>query len=183
MRYYKVEIEQTILTVLEGIEINKYVVEDEKWKMTVFISLSNTQEDLRVSWKDISSTISSAFQGGLKGKENEFEKWNIYILYGCKSDVEKGLKNMIENDKFSSRKIVEDNLKDILTDEVVKKLIVKHITNTDLVELLKITVANPELTYIPLNQDIWKEIPKDILDNRTKTNDNSKLLLKKLKTI
>ncbi|WP_309607764.1 ABC-three component system middle component 1 [Flavobacterium sp.] len=183
MKYYKAEIQQSILSILEGVNIIQYVIENDKWKISVFLSLFEDEGTLNKSWIDISSTISSAFQGNLIGKGNEFEKWNIYILYICKNDVEKGLKNRIENDKFSSRKIVEDNLKEILTDEVIEKLIIKHITNTDLKELLEITVVNPELTYIPVNQDIWKDIPKEILDNRTKNNDNSKLLLKKLKTI
>ncbi|MFV8339618.1 ABC-three component system middle component 1 [Flavobacterium sp. LB3P21] len=183
MKYYKAEIEETILSILEGINIIKYVIENNDWKISVFLSVFEDQQTLNKSWVDISSTISSAFQVNLIGKENEFEKWNIYILYICKNDVEKGLKNKIENDKFSSRKIVEDNLKEILTDEVVEKLIVKHITNTDLEELLEITVVNPELTYIPLNLNIWQEIPKEVLDNRTKNNENSKLLLNKLKTI
>ena len=183
MKYYKKEVEQGILNILQGIEISKYTIENENWKISVFISIFDEQEFLDLAWKDISNTIASGFQVNLKGKENEFEKWNIYILYICKNDVEKGLKNRIENDKFSSRKIVEDDLKQQLTDEIVEKLIVKHITNTDLEELLEITVVNPELTYIPLNPDIWQDIPKEVLDNRTKNNDNSKLLLKKLKNI
>ncbi|MFT7250495.1 MAG: hypothetical protein ACI9FW_000206 [Flavobacterium sp.] len=183
MKYYKSEIEQGILNILKDIDIIKYAVEDANWKISIFISSFENQETLEKSWKDISNTLASAFQSNLSGKENEFEKWNIYILYLCKSDVEKGLKNMIENDKFSSRKIVEDNLKDIATEDVIKKLIIKHITNTDLNEFLEKTIVNLESTYVPVNQDIWKEIPKEILDNRNKNNDNSKLLLKKLKTI
>lgn len=183
MKYYKKEVEQGILNILKGIEISKYTIENENWKISVFISIFDEQEFLDMAWKDISNTIASGFQGNLTGKENEFEKWNIYILYICKNDVEKGLKNRIENDKFSSRKIVEDNLKVTLTDDVIEKLIIKHITNTDLEELLEITVVNPELTYIPVNQDIWQVIPNEILDNRTKSNDNSKLLLNKIKTI
>lgn len=183
MKYYKAEIDKTILSILEGINIIKYNIENNDWKISVFFPIFEDQQTLDKSWVDISSTISSAFQGSLIGKENEFEKWNIYILYLCKNDVEKGLKNKIENDKFSSRKIVEDNLNEILNDEVVEKLIVKHITNTDLEELLKTTVVNPQLNYIPLNLDIWLDIPKEVLDNRSKNNDNSKLLLEKLKNI
>ena len=183
MKYYKEEIDQTILSVLEGINIIKYIIENDKWKISVFLSVFEDQQALKENWVDISSTISSAFQVNLKGKENEFEKWNIYILYICKNDVEKGLKNRIENDKFSSRKIVEDNFIEVLSDDIVEKLIIKHITNTDLEELLEITVVNPELTYTPVNPDIWYDIPKDILDNRSKNNESSKLLLEKLKTI
>lgn len=183
MKYYKTEIQQSIISILEGVNIVQYIIEKDKWKISVFLSEFEDEEALNISWMDISSTISSAFQGSLTGKENEFEKWNIYILYICKNDVEKGLKNKIENDKFSSRKIVEDNMKQILTDEVIEELIIKHITNTDLEDLLNVTVVNPQLNYIPLNLDIWQDIPKDILDNRTKNSDNSKMLLEKLKTI
>lgn len=183
MKYYKTEVQQSILSILEGVNIVKYIIEKDNWKISVFLSVFEDEESLNQTWRDISSTISSAFQGTLRGKENEFEKWNIYILYICKKGVEKGLKNKIENDKFSSRKIVEDHIVEALTDHLVEEFIVKHITNTDLEDLLEITDVRPQLTYIPLNLDLWQDIPKEILDNRTKNNENSKMLLKKLKTI
>lgn len=181
MKYYKSEVDKEILDSLEGIDINKILVENGSWKISVFTSLFDSQGALDKLWQDISSVLASTFQVQLKGRENEFEKWNIYIIYVCKEEVDKTLKNKIENNKFSSRKIVEDKFDGELTDERVNEFIIKHITNTDLQVIVESTIENTELDYEPVENNLWEIIPKDsLISHDTKL---QKDLLEQIKTI
>ncbi|MEM8937887.1 MAG: ABC-three component system middle component 1 [Bacteroidota bacterium] len=131
------------------------------WKINVifFFSESETIENI---WRDVSSAVSVVYQSGLTQNE-EFEKWNLYIIFVCSDSVSKDLKSKIENDKFSSRKIVEDNFKTELTEVKANEIISRHITNTDLVDVVNETQDNTKDEYLPLNPNYWKLIPKDSL--------------------
>ncbi len=112
------------------------------------------------NWQKISEEIALKYQSKINDLN---DKWNIYIIYVCSNEVNKTLKNKIENDKFSSRKIVEDKFEGVLTDEKVNEFIIKHITNTDLKDLVERTIENTELDYEPVEQKIWNIIPKNSL--------------------
>ncbi len=99
--------------------------------VNVFTLLFENVSVLKENWKDIYSSIAAYFQAGLP-VESEFERWNIYLFYICREEVEKELQYKIENDRFASRKIVLGNCKEEITDEVVERVINQHITNTDL---------------------------------------------------
>lgn len=61
---------------------------------------------LNEKWEDITSYLACNFQTGF---ETEFEKWNFYLLFFLENTCPVDLKYEIENDKFSSRKLVLDN--------------------------------------------------------------------------
>lgn len=86
---------------------------------------------LKDNWRDIYSSIAAYFQSSLPA-ESEFEKWNIYLFYICREEVEKELQYKIENDRFASRKIVLGNCKEVINDKTVSTIINQHITNSDL---------------------------------------------------
>lgn len=92
---------------------------------------------------------------------NVVDKWNIYIIYLCQDSATKELKNKIENNRFSNRKIVEDNFQTELTDEKANELIIKHITNTDLIKAIADTNDSIQEVYSPIDESLWKLIPKD----------------------
>jgi len=134
---------------------------------------------LNKKWEKVSSAVSMCYQADIDN-QNEFQKWNLYIIYSCIDKVDKELKALIENDKFSSRKIVEDNQSEELSDEIANNLIVKHITNTDLIELVNSTQEITERTYTPKNEKIWKLINRStILGNKELQND----IIEKLKNL
>lgn len=62
--------------------------------------------DLEKNWRQIVNFIAIHFQNKL---ENEFECWNIYLFFRVPMAVGKELKYKIENDTFSSRKVIIDN--------------------------------------------------------------------------
>jgi hypothetical protein len=143
----------------------KFLVLDIGVKVSVFFVhgiSSNLAKDY--TWRSISEEIALKFQSKIESKE---DKWNLYIVYSFMDNVDKELKAIIENDKFSSRKIVEDNQTEEFSDEIANSLIVKHITNTDLIDLVNDTKENIEKNYKPKKDQIWNLI-KDtsILGNK-----------------
>ncbi len=136
----------------------KFLEQNIGVKISVFL-VHGTASDLEKddNWRIISEEIALKFQSKIESKD---DKWNLYIIYVCSEKVDKELKAKIENNKFSSRKIVEDNQTEKLTDEIVNNLIIKHITNTDLVEIVNNTKENIEKSYTPKNTVIWDLIPK-----------------------
>lgn len=104
-------------------------------------------------WDNISKEIALKYQSKL---ETVYEKWNLYIIYVTKDIAPKELKNKIENDKFSSRKIVEDSYSEEFNDNEAKRLTIKHITNSDLKEIVDATQEVTISTYLPKNEKLWE---------------------------
>lgn len=100
--------------------------------ISVFSFLFESEHMLEKDWEAITSTIASYYQSKFDEEANEFERWNIYILFIIKESVSTQLKYKIENDKFSSRKIVKDKVLDTLSMDLISQLIWGHIVNSDL---------------------------------------------------
>lgn len=122
--------------------------------ISVFFVLANSstlsEENL---WEKISKEVALKYQSKL---ETVYEKWNLYIIYITKDITPKDLKNKIENDKFSSRKIVEDSYGEEFNDNEANRLIIKHITNSDLKEIVDATQEVTISTYPPKNEKLWE---------------------------
>lgn len=147
------------------------VITDFNVRITTFFVLGLSKDIAECdNWQKISEDIALKYQSKI---EMPFDKWNIYIIYIGKDEISKDFKNKIETDKFSSRKIVEDNFAENFTGVKAKELLVKHITNIDLDELV-IDKSNKEnnipqtvVEYVPYNSQLWKAIPKeDIKGNK-----------------
>jgi hypothetical protein len=100
---------------------------------------------LKNSWKEMRNFIAIKFQNVLS---SEFERWNTYLLYLVKNSLSTDLKYQIENDTFSSRKIVIEGKSDIA------KIIEEHILNSDIE--INSTIKN-DLNFIP-NPIIFENI-------------------------
>jgi len=99
--------------------------------INVFTILFETSAGLADSWKDLYSSIAAYFQAELPSSA-EFERWNMYIFYVCRQEIDIELQYKIENDRFACRKIVLGNYPQELTDENVETIISQHVTNADL---------------------------------------------------
>lgn len=82
-----------------------------------FLKFKN-ESDLRGLWKVVSNTIAITFQTQLK---DDFAKWNTYIFFSIDFEINRELKYTIENNKFSSRKIIVEEAID--PDDVIDKYI------------------------------------------------------------
>jgi len=118
-------------------------------------SLTLSKENL---WKNISKEIALKYQSKL---EVVYDKWNLYIIYLTSDEISKDLKKQIENDKFSSRKIVEGSYDKEFNDDEANSLIIKHITNTDLKEIVDATKQVSISKYTPKNAELWKLLIKE----------------------
>jgi hypothetical protein len=97
--------------------------------ISLFTLLFKLEHTLDTEWEKISGTIAAYYQASLV---DQFTKWNIYVCYLCKTPISINLKYKIENDRFSSRKIVLDNFSETINDLTLDQIIRSHITNKDL---------------------------------------------------
>lgn len=119
-------------------------------KIPVFFIHVNCEEEIfSDKWSEIVDFIAVNFQTSLK---EEFSVWNIYLFFITKSHISVSLKYQIENDTFSSRKI-------LIEDESSQdKIIELNIINKD----LNIVKRDNELSnsgFIP-NPKIWEFLQK-----------------------
>lgn len=93
-------------------------------KLPIFYIHVKAEEDvLAQNWAKITDFIAVHFQTTLN---EEFAVWNIYLFFITKKLISKELRFKIENDTFSSRKIVIEE--DISNTEIINE----HILNKDL---------------------------------------------------
>ncbi|BES62690.1 ABC-three component system middle component 1 [Dysgonomonas capnocytophagoides] len=100
--------------------------------VSVFSFFFESEKELDDNWEVITSSIAAYYQSEFDDDTMEFERWNIYILFLVKKNVSNQLKYKIENDKFSSRKIIQDNISDSINIDSISQLIQGHIINNDL---------------------------------------------------
>ena len=139
--------------VIENCKVYHYRNEDN-FRINIFFLEANS-DIINENWKRFSNMVAANYQNSEYMSNREFDKWNFYIIYISKDDVSKELKNKIENDKFSSRKIVEDAYDKEFNDNEANHLIVKHITNEDLKEIVEKTQEVNVSEYIPKNENLW----------------------------
>ena len=105
-------------------------------------------EILSNKWKAIVEFIAIHFQSSLK---DEFSFWNIYLFFVLENEGKDELKYIIENDTFSSRKIIVAPKQDV--DLIINDFIKNVDINTQVI------VDPDEVPFIP-NPDIWKILNK-----------------------
>lgn len=137
-----------------------HYLNEERFKINVFF-LETSNAILNDYWKRFSNMVAANYQTAEHMSDKEFDRWNFYIIYISKDIVSKELKNQIENDKFSSRKIVEDAYEQVLNNDEANRLIVKHITNEDLKEIVETTQEVTVSSYIPKNKKMWELLEKE----------------------
>lgn len=85
--------------------------------------------DLKKYWKEFNSFITAEY---LIKINNEFSKWNSYVFYLTESTVEKTLKYEVENNKFSTRKIVIESINQAIDDNTIKNILSEYIINNNI---------------------------------------------------
>jgi hypothetical protein len=103
----------------------------------IFVVRVLDEGTLRENWRAISNTVAAGYQSLLK-RDQEFERWNIYLLFICNGPVSWQLEGMIETDKFSSRKIVISGEEAKLS---VQELIDRYVTGTSMFKTRKVGAA------------------------------------------
>lgn len=124
-------------------------VDLEKGKSHCIFLTIPSEEYLSKSWLHITNSIALNYQNYL---ETNFEKWNIYLFFLISEPIEDlNLKYTIENNTFSSRKIVED--------VTVSKdfLIRKYVNNQLSLETGEVDNEQSPFSYNPIIWDTLKD--------------------------
>jgi hypothetical protein len=132
-------------------------------EVAVFFIHADSEEDLCMNWTKVVEFIAGNFQ---VNTEQEFTVWNIYLFFLLENRISKSLQYQIENDTFSSRKI-------IICGQADKKAITdEHIRNVNLhIEQpgSKIQVADfrplPKLDKILKNVSAKRRINNEIRES------------------
>lgn len=134
----------------------------------VFLIRFSNSQALQDGWRRLSNAIAVYFQTKLP---DEFGKWNTYLFFINTGPVNRDLKYKIENDTFSSRKIVIENDMDF------QEIIQKHVLNGDLkVAVKQAPVAQEEFVKNPIiakalenktvsGKSTYRPDAKDVLQN------------------
>lgn len=86
-------------------KINCWVGKESDYNIYVFQVVVEDEIDLDKYYESITASIAVDFQSKL---EKSIEKWNLYLVFECKNKIPLELKGKIEQDKYSTRKLVWD---------------------------------------------------------------------------
>lgn len=90
---------------IENLKCWKY---SKEYEIYIFTKVFENEEELINNWETINETIAIEFQSTL---EKDVSIWNLYLILFVREDVKVERKLEIEQDKYSTRKIIKDNFK------------------------------------------------------------------------
>lgn len=89
----------------------------------IFFVAFPSQDLLKQYWEEAVSLVAVNFQDKL---DNDFEIWNIYMVFFTPDPCRKEVKYLIENDRFSCRKLIFQSTQgntDVVQEEIIKSKI------------------------------------------------------------
>lgn len=93
---------------LEWIDkVTCWVREEDGYNIYIFQVIIDDERELEKIYETITASIAIYFQTSL---DKAIEKWNIYLIFECKEKINWKLKQKVEQDKYSARKMVWDEL-------------------------------------------------------------------------
>lgn len=145
---------------LESYEnVSCWINKNNNHNIYVFLVEYDSESLLLEKWITLTGEIADNFQSSL---EKDIEIWNVYILFVVENEVKEQNKYLIEQNKYSSRKIVFDNLS-IGGDEQKKELIKSKLLNIEIVRR-NIQSTTEVTTFIKLINDKNPKLSNLILD-------------------
>ncbi|MCC2379090.1 hypothetical protein LKM00_16735 [Bacillus wiedmannii] len=85
--------------------VKSWVKPQSNYNIHIFTAVLKEDVELTQFWEEFTNSIAIHFQSEL---EKNIEIWNVYVVFFVEDAVKKELKYEIEQDKYSSRKIVYD---------------------------------------------------------------------------
>ena len=114
--------------------INKvtcWVKKETGYNIYIFQVVVEDELDLELNYERITAAIATEFQALL---DKTIERWNIYLVFECKKKISEGLRGKIEQDKYSSRKMVWDLLSETQLGDanyLLNRLLLLEITQSE----------------------------------------------------
>jgi len=128
----------------EDVKLSHRAIKLNEGLIHAFFIESASKDYLETNWRRFSNFIALNIQNDF---QNDFERWNLYIFFLTAHKTSNELKYQIENDTFSSRKIVID----YKTNQ--DSIISKHILNNNL-RINKESVTFTDNAFQP-NELVW----------------------------
>lgn len=106
------------------------------------------ENELSEKWIQITNTVALHYQ---KNLTNDFDKWNLYLFFLVTNpqELSNEIKYTIENNTFSTRKIIESNsthLNELINDHIHNKLTVES------------DIETPNKLSFDYNEIIWNTL-------------------------
>ena len=140
--------------------------------LPVFLITPPEEKSLDELWEAITTFIAGNYQINLP---TEFETWNIYLFFLFSGAIEKSLKYKIENDTFSSRKIVIESQTDI------EQILNDHILNKDLAIQPTRSTSNEDI--FTGNSVIWNALKGKTVRKKKRTSEADDAYNEVIKTL
>ncbi|ABG57333.1 ABC-three component system middle component 1 [Cytophaga hutchinsonii] len=149
------EIEDVIVEEIKKVfELDYFSIGTVQFGGIIIVCMVKFKDETKLNsqWKEFNSYLTAKFIPTVK---DDYSKWNFYVFYFSNNIVNKSLKYEIENNKFSSRKIVIDNCESITATEI-NNVISEHITN----DKIQINVENKEISTFNKNASLANILDK-----------------------
>ena len=121
--------------------------QESNYNIYIFVIQCKAEEELSKVYSQLRDYIAFYFQGQLLTKD--VERWNIYQVHLVENQVSKSLELMIEQDKYSTRKIVKSNLGQWHNSNEINTLLYQ--------ELFELDVKKSNIPEIPLEDRLDDE--------------------------
>ena len=145
------------------IEFQEVSFNNSQAKAYAFFIHFETEEILSKEWSEIRNFIAYKFQANV---DDEFCKWNIYLFFLLPSSISLDIKYRIENDTFSSRKVVIEN------NPAYATIVADHLLNRLPINT-RVEASKDDETYKP--DEVLYSLLKDIkMTGKNKVNNVSK---------
>lgn len=110
---------------LEGLEC--WIKEEDNYNIYIFSIQIEDKDKLLEVHEELRDYIAIYFQSQFL--EKNVERWNIYQFFLIKDKIDEITKQLIEQDKFSTRKIIHDGLNRVLNDDDIISIIDEELFN------------------------------------------------------
>lgn len=105
--------------IFEGLEC--WIKEEYNYNIYIFSIQLEDKDKLLEIHEELRDYIAIYFQSQLI--EKNVERWNIYQFFFIQDKIDEVTKQLIEQDKFSTRKIIHDGLNKVINDDHIKSII------------------------------------------------------------
>jgi hypothetical protein len=116
---------------------------ETNYNVYIFTMLLKNEEELMEHWKDISGDIAIHFQGELV---TDIEIWNIYIFFLVQGSVDSGKRYLIEQNKYSSRKLVIENVKSPIDNDYIDNIVNEKLFNVNVESVVNIIAPKDSIS-------------------------------------
>jgi hypothetical protein len=136
---------------------------EKNYNVYIFTAVLRDQKELTETWEEISSEVALYFQSTL---DNEIEIWNIYILFLVQGMVDSEARYLVEQNKYSSRKLVIEDIKIPLAGKDIEEIIKEKLFHVK-VESVS-SKSNPKTTISNTLESNYKNLYSVIKNSHEK---------------